>query len=295
VSRNGRSAGAFSGATDLTAFYLGRARYQLARELGEQLLAIARNTGDDAHYVEAHLPLGATSYFLGDFVSALAHLEQVILHYDPARHHTHATLYGQDPSVLALGFKAVVLWFLGYPSQALTADQLALARSQAVAHRFSHALALCMSAYLHLARREAREVEKQVKATLALATEHEFPYLSAEALIYQDWAQTEQFRDEGEIALIREGLAAFETIGAVAGRTAYLAILAEAHARCGQNQEAMDVLHEAITLMDGIDERFCAVELYRLKGELLRLHGGDEATTDVIRRATLTPNQRGVK
>jgi predicted ATPase len=288
----------FSVLRGLVAFYVGRARYQTARELGEQLLALARDTDNDAHYMEAHLSLGATLYFLGDFISALAHLEQVSLYYDPMHHHTHAIHYGQDPNVLALGFKAMVLWFLGYPSQALMSNRLALDLAQAMAHRFSHALALCMSAYLHLVRREAQPAETQAEATLVLATEHEFSYLSAEALIYQGWAQTEQFHEEGGIAMIRQGLAAFEATGAVAGRTAYLAILGEAHARCGQNQEALNVLNEGLTLADNIGEHFCAAELYRLKGELLRRQGGDGVTTaaeSCFRRALDIASRQGAK
>jgi DNA-binding winged helix-turn-helix (wHTH) protein/predicted ATPase len=280
----------------LAAFYVGRAKYEAARELGEQLLALAGETGEDAHYLEAHLSLGATFYFVGDFASALAHLEQVIARYDPARHHTHAALYGQDPSVLALGFKAVILWFLGYPSQALAADGLALARSQELAHRFSCALALCMSAYLHLMRREAREVEGQAEATLALASEHEFSYLSAEALIYRGWALTEESRREEGIALIRNGLAAFEATGAVAGKTAYLAILAQAYAHCGRNDEAMDVLQKALTLADSIGEHLVAAELYRLQGELLlRQRAAASAAESCFVRALDIANRQGAK
>jgi DNA-binding winged helix-turn-helix (wHTH) protein/predicted ATPase len=282
----------------LAAFYVGRAKYEAARELGEQLLALAGETGDDAHYLEGHLSLGATFYFVGDFTSALAHLEKAISRYDPARHHTHAALYGQDPSVLALGFKAVILWYLGRPSQAMPIDGLALARSRELAHRFSCALALCMSAYLHLMRREAQEVERQAEATLSLASEHEFSYLSAEALIYRGWSLTEQSRGEEGIALIRKGLAAFETTGAVAGKTAYLAILAQAYAHRGRNDEAMDVVQKALTLADSIGEHLVAAELHRLQGELLLRQGQGQAVSAAercFRRALDIANHRGAK
>jgi predicted ATPase len=263
----------------LAAFYVGRAKYEMARELGEQLLALAGQTGEDAHYLEAHLSLGATFYFMGDFVSALAHLEQVIARYDPAQHHAHAALYGQDPSVLALGFKAFVLWFLGCPSQALAADRLALDRSQELGHPFSCALAFCMSAYLHFLRREVQEVERQAEATLTLAREHGFPYLAAEGLIYSGWALTEQARKEEGVTLMREGLTAFEATGAVAGKTAYLAILAQGYMRCGRNEEAMDILQNALALADSLGEHLITAELCRLKGELLlRLRQGEAAT-----------------
>ena len=280
----------------LAAFYVGRARYETALELGELLLALAQRTGSDAQRLEAHLSLGGALYFRGDFASALTHIEQVISCYDPARHHAHAALYGQDPSVLALGFKAVVLWFLGQPSQALSADQLALTRAQEMGHRFSQALALCMSAYLHLLRREAQAAESQANATLALANEYEFAYLAAEALIYRGWALTQQFREKDGIRLIREGLAAFEATGAVAGKTAYLAILAEACARCGQDQAALNALDEAFTLADQIGENLCTAELHRLKGELLlRQRGAASAAESYFVRALDVANRQGAK
>ncbi len=263
----------------LAAFYVGRAKYETARQLGEQLLALAGQTGEDAHYLEAHLSLGATYYFVGDFGAAVAHLEQVIARYDPPRHHVHAALYGQDPSVLALGFKAVALWFLGHPSQALDADRLALARSQELGHPFSCALAFCMSAYLHLMRREAREVERQAGATLALASEHGFAYLAGEAAIYRGWALTEQGRMEEGISMMREGLTAFEATGAVAGKTAYLALMVQGLVRCGRNEEAMETLKSAFAVADNIGEHLVAAELHRLKGELLSCLGQDRAAS----------------
>jgi DNA-binding winged helix-turn-helix (wHTH) protein/predicted ATPase len=263
----------------LAAFYVGRAKYETARQLGEQLLALAGQTGEDAHYLEAHLSLGATYYFVGDFGAAVAHLEQVIARYDPSRHHVHAALYGQDPSVLALGFKAAALWFLGHASQALDADRLALARSQELGHRFSRALAFCMSAYLHLMRREAQEVKQQAEATLALASEHGFAYLAAEAVIYRGWALTEQGRMEEGIAMMREGLTAFEATGAVAGKTAYLAIMAQGFVRCGRNEEAMETLKSAFAVADNVGEHLVAAELHRLKGELLSRLGRGRAAS----------------
>lgn len=262
----------------LAAFYVGRAKYETARQLGEQLLALAGQTGEDAHYLEAYLSLGATYYFVGDFGAAVAHLEQVIARYDPARHHIHAVLYGQDPGVLALGFKAVALWFLGHASQAMEVDRLALALSQELGHRFSCALAFCMSAYLHLLRREAREVERQAEATLALASEHGFAYLAAEALIYRGWALTEDGLTEEGIALMREGLTAFEATGAVAGKTAYLAIMAQGLVHSGRNEEAMETLKSAFAVADKLGEHLVVAELHRLRGELLsRLGQGGEA------------------
>jgi predicted ATPase len=46
-------------------------------------------------------------------------------------------------------------------------------------------------------------------------------------------------------------------------------MLTEAHAAAGQAEAGLDVLAEALALVDRTEERYWEAELYRLKGELL--------------------------
>jgi predicted ATPase len=57
-------------------------------------------------------------------------------------------------------------------------------------------------------------------------------------------------------------------MGATAGRTYYLAQLAEAYGRGGQVHEGLRTLAEALALVEHTGERFWEAELYRLQGEL---------------------------
>jgi predicted ATPase len=57
-------------------FYLVRAEYQRARELAVQLLALAQRVQDSAFLMEAHVALGITSFWLGDFSPVGVHLER---------------------------------------------------------------------------------------------------------------------------------------------------------------------------------------------------------------------------
>ena len=106
------------------------AELQTARELGEQLLSLAQSVQDPALLVEAHHALGETLFCLGEFVPAREHLEQGIALYDPQQHRSHAFLYGEDPGVACLAYAALVLWFLGYPDQALKRSHEALTLAQ---------------------------------------------------------------------------------------------------------------------------------------------------------------------
>ena len=104
---------------------------QVARELGEQLLDLAKRAQDPQLLLEAHHTLWATLFSLGEFTLAQDHYQQGIAIYDPQQHAQHASLYGgHDPGVCGLRHASQMLWLLGYPDQALQRSKDALALAQ---------------------------------------------------------------------------------------------------------------------------------------------------------------------
>jgi hypothetical protein len=87
-------------------FYLARADYRTAGELGEQLLTLAPRQPDAGLLLEAHFMFGTPLFYLGELTAAHAHLEQGIALYDLKQHRAHAALYGQYTGVACLGFAA---------------------------------------------------------------------------------------------------------------------------------------------------------------------------------------------
>ena len=84
--------------------------------------------------MEAHLALGETLFWLGEFAPAREHLEQGIALYDPQQHRSHAFLYGQDPGVFLSVVCSLGLVALGYPDQALKRSHEALTLAQELSH-----------------------------------------------------------------------------------------------------------------------------------------------------------------
>jgi predicted ATPase len=250
-------------------FYLVRAELQTARELGEQLLTLAQSVQDPVPLLEAHGELGSTSFWLGEVTSARAHVEQSIALYDPQQHRSLAFLYGQDPKVTSLSNAALVLWFLGYPDQALKRSHDALTLAQELSHPFSLAFPLSFAAMLHQYRREGQAAQERAEATIALSTEQGFPYWLTFGTILRGWALVEQRPGEEGIAQLRQGLDAWRATGAELRRPYYLGLLAEAHEKVGQVEEGLSALAEALTAADKTGERWWEAELYRLKGELV--------------------------
>jgi TOMM system kinase/cyclase fusion protein len=261
----------------LWAFYLARSEPRTARELGEQLLRLAQRVQDPALLLEAHVALGNTLVWLGEFAPAHAHLEQGIALYNPQQHRSHIFLYGHDPGAWCLGFAAWALWHLGYPDQALTRSHEALTLAQGASHPRILANALGYAAELHQLRREVQATQELAEAEMLLSREHGFMFFLAEATCFRGWALAEQGQGEEGIAQIRQGLAAWRATGAEIKWTYYLTLLAEAYGKAGHVDKGLTVLAEALTILDKSGERRWEAELYRLYGEL-SLHIGEADT-----------------
>jgi class 3 adenylate cyclase/tetratricopeptide (TPR) repeat protein len=135
-------------------FYVNRAAFQTAHELGEQLLELAQRFGDSALRLEAHRALGQTAFWKGELSAVRAHMEEGLTLYDSHQHRAHAIIYGQDPGVVCYTFAAWAAWLLGYPDQGRHRIETALTLSREREHPFSLAYALICTAIIHWFRRE---------------------------------------------------------------------------------------------------------------------------------------------
>jgi predicted ATPase len=251
----------------LWGFYLTRAELQTARELGNQLLTLAQNVQDSALLLQAHQALGQTLYPLGELVPARAHLEQSLAFCAPQKGRSYAN------SIIpfrenGLSTAASVLWFLGYPDQALKRSHEALILAQELSYPPSLAMALIMAGWQHQFRREGQAAQGRAEAVIALSTEHGLTQWLALGTVQRGWALAMQGQGEEGIVQMRQGLAAVRATGAELFRPFHLALPVEAYGKAGRAEEGLSALAEALAVVDKTGERFYEAELYRLKGEL---------------------------
>jgi len=252
----------------LLSFYVTRGELQTARELGGQRMRLAQSVQDSAFLLDAHRTLGITLFWLGEFASARAHMEQSIALYDSQQRSSHSFLSLQEPKMHCLSYKAWALWFLGYPDQALERMSEALALVQEFSQSYSQAWALVPSAELYQHRREAPLTLERAEAAVTLATDLGFPPVLAMGTIMRGWALAEQGQGEEGILQIRQGITAWQTMGVELQRPYSHALLAEACGKERQIEEGLSVLAEALALVNKNGERWWEAELYRLYGEL---------------------------
>jgi predicted ATPase len=219
-------------------------------------------------------------FVLGDVASSREHAEQGIAMYNPQQHHPLTFLSGEDPGMSCLALAAMALWVLGYPDQAINRSRAAFSLAQELAHPFSLAWALLHAAWLYQWRGEARASQEWAEAGIALSTEQGFSYWLALGTVQRGWALAEQGQAAEGIAQISQEIAAYRAIGAELTSAHFLGLLAETHGKAGQAAEGLAAVAEALAVLYKTGERWWEAELYRLKGELLRMQGEVEVEVE---------------
>ncbi|OGO17115.1 MAG: hypothetical protein A2Z14_13250 [Chloroflexi bacterium RBG_16_48_8] len=280
----------------LRTFYLMRAEHKTAREIAEQLIALAEQEQDPSFFLQAHEALGSTLFYLGELPLARVHLEKGIDLYNAQEHQAHAFLYGQDPGVACRSYLGLTLWSLGFPEQGLKWIEGALHLAREGDHPFSLALALDFAAFFFVLCRESDSAQFHAEEAVVISDKHNFPMWLAMGKILLGWTQAEQGAINNGIERMKEGLEAWQGIGAILGQPNFSALLADLLGRVGQIEEGLDVVTKALEAIQITDERVNEAELYRLQGELLRTHGADAATIESsFHRALEIARQQGAK
>jgi len=254
-----------------------RADVKSAHRLAGELAALAQQRQDDDLRLEAEGALGMTQLHLGDMAAARDHLEAGVTLYDPVRHRRHALIYGQDPGVFCLSYLAWTLWFLGYPDRALARIDEAMAIARNAAHPFSLAFVLMFAARVHRCRRDDAALQQVAAEMIEISTEHGFSYYQAQGAIQHGNALIGLGQVDAGMAQLQEGMAALEATGTELGRPGSLMRRAEGYGATGQFDRALEVLSEAMALVDGRGMRLWDAEMARLQGVFLMGQTPDNA------------------
>jgi len=271
-----------------------RGKLRRAQELARELMELVQVTQKSDHLIEAHYELGMIYGWMGDYIAAQHHLQQIIALHDPERHRDHAARYGQNPDVTSRIRLALALWFLGYPDRAERYLQEGLTLAQELAHPISWVYALLWYAKLHEHVGNPAITLTYAEKTIAVATEYSLPLWSTQGVTHRGWALSELGQPEEGAAQIQAGMTAHEQTGARAPRPWHLALLATAYGKLGKFKEALAALDEALALAETNGILDCQAERWRLKGDLL-LQSADPSPGSTLQRKAEDCFQRAIE
>jgi len=248
--------------------YTGRGELRTARELGEQLLALAEHVDEPMLRVQACHALGPTLFWLGELDAAQGQLADGLARYTPQQHRASLHYGGHDPGWCCWSYGAWTLWARGYPDQALRQAQEALRLAEELAHPYTLIAAHQFTAWLHQFRREAQATQRQAEAATPVVRKHGFVQLVAQEQILRGWALAAQGQVEAGLVQMQEGLATWETLGVELYRAYQLLQLADVYGTVGQAEEGLHVLEQARAAIPPQEGRFFEADLARLEGAL---------------------------
>jgi predicted ATPase len=260
----------------LFGFYITRAELRVARDLSDQLKALAGDTEDTALRLGVHNGQGMVAFYSGDFARACDEMERGMEVYDPVEHtpnRSPAFWGGQDSGVSCAAHAAWCLWLLGHPARATAMMRQALDWARAACHPFTLAYACNFAASFYECRRDPEAARVLGEEAVLHSTEHGFELLGSLQALHRGWLLVDS-------AEAQRGVKAYRDTGSAFGMPTFLGLLAETHEKVGQPEEGLAVVAEALALAKSTGAHYWDAELERLQGALLLHRGGASAEED---------------
>jgi predicted ATPase len=187
----------------------------LALRLDEDLLRLSRQRNDSGGLVLGHVSSGRNLMFAGRFASSRSHFEEVLALYDPISLSSLVHQAGVYPHVNAHTRLAYVLFFLGFPEQALAQSNAAIAEARRLAHPPSLAGTLGDAAGLLSLVGDDAALGERAGQMVAVTTEQGFPQWRAMGTIYRGWVKVKNGDVTEGLPLLHSGLSDYRATGAV--------------------------------------------------------------------------------
>jgi predicted ATPase len=277
----GESPALFPALWGLWLFYWGRGTLSAAHELAQDLLGLARCHGEDGPLLQAHHAAWATAFSRGDLGAACFHAGEGIRLYDPHRHATMATTYGNhDAGVCARVFLARASALLGRTEDAVRASDDAVALARVLEHPFSLALAHVFASAVAQACRQPDRVRVHAEAASAIARDQDFRLLLAWSSAFEGWAAAVE-GDHGEgLSRIANAIAEARATGSDQFLPHLAGLAADAYLMSGNTADGLKSVEDGLGVAARTGERFWEPELLRLRGELYMAQDPQRAASE---------------
>ena len=266
-------------------YHFVRAEPAQAHSYGHRFLDLAKEVNDDYFLAQAHFAIGGALLMQGQFSQAREYQERSLEIYSRGDHDRFVRDWGYDLGVFCRGFLAHTLWHLGFADQARATSHQGVARAKAIAHPFSHAVALSYDVMLIQFCRMPEKLLEVVGQLEQVCDEYGFAYYRAWAGIMRGWAEAATGPKTEALDDMHAALGDLQATDARTRCTYYLCLIAERLLADDDAAAANEALRQAETILEGSDERWIAAEISRNRGLLECVPSGDAAKAHAHLRA----------
>jgi tetratricopeptide (TPR) repeat protein len=278
-------------------FYLLRAEYGQALALGDEMLALGEQAGDEIRLAEGHLYRGMVHMYLANFEIARDHLEQAFTRYHRSDQFVQMSEAQGDMGVGALAYLALILWNLGYADESRDRSDLSLELAEDVSGPVTKAQAWGMRSILHLARGEPVELRHWTEKTRAHSADLNIGYWHTVSLLHAGWQHGRGGQLNSSIATLEQQLDEYLASGSRLSLPHFYILLADLRLAAGDQPRALEALRAGRAHIIDTGERFSESELLRFMGRALMT--GDapdpEAATAAYEQAIAAAAEQNAK
>jgi class 3 adenylate cyclase/tetratricopeptide (TPR) repeat protein len=246
-----------------------RAELDAGQAIGEELRALAVDSGDAGIAIAAHVRLGVIGYYRGNFVAAGDHFEKALALCATGERALRDSAIASDPHV-AEAYLSATLAHLGYIEQAITHGKSAVNGAQ-MSGSLSPAYALVLSVWsrtLELLRDDA-QCGSCAALLVTLCREQGFSLLLGIGLCQLGWATATQGGVSKGLSLLSDGVASLTALGAKMRLEVASYLMSDVLVLLGRHGEALTMLEQVLEFSRQTEACWLVAELHRKKGELL--------------------------
>lgn len=240
-------------------------RYEKAKSIAEELVALAERHGDSGPLAAGYSALGQTLAFMGSWPRANANLEKCIGLYDVDKHASMYLEYTEDPCVAAYTVNALCLWHMGYPERAA----VSIDRADILANRLGHANSIAFPAVerviLQILLRNPEAASLAAEGSVANAKAHGLAFWDSYSTVYLGSARSRRGEITQGIADILRGIDMARSTGAGSHMSLHHGVLAESHLAARRYDEARRAADDGTAIAAQMKEGFWLAELHRTR------------------------------
>jgi class 3 adenylate cyclase/tetratricopeptide (TPR) repeat protein len=277
------------------AFTLIRAEHRLALSFAEQMERIGQARNEAAAQLRGRHLHGMSAFFLGEFVAARELFEQCNGLGESGFRTAYVDTAADDPYTVMLTYLAETLTCLGYLDQGRSRLNQAIAEANQLNHAHTLVLVLTWSCWIEGLFGSPAQVQRLANKVVALSNEHGFQAWLGWGMTLLGWSSITLGTGQKDLTFLENGLEGLRLTGTACSIPSALIFLADAYGTLGHPVEGLNRLTEAMQLMEKTEERYCEVELHRLRGALLARVGDHAAADQSYRRAIDAARQQNAK
>jgi predicted ATPase len=238
----------------------------VAGERAAQMLAFAEKQGGKLPLMLGHRAIGVISVITGNFAEARVHLDQVIALHDPVERRSLATRLVQDPRVVALYYRSLALWALGYPEAARAGTEQALREAREIGHGGALMQAMSITLVTQLISGNYAIAQALSDELIALAEEKGSVFWKTVGMTRRAWLLALTGKASEAIGIFT---AAIPVLGSSNNfLPVYLSLLARAYGELGQLDDAWSYIDEALAASETRKETWYEADVHRTAGEI---------------------------